>query len=68
VLVGVVRAEGGDRLRVVGADAKEVELPRSEIEEIRPVSTSIMPVGLAGALGQRDLRDLLAYLSARQGD
>lgn len=66
VLVGVVRAEGVDRLRVVGADAEEVELARSEIEEIRPVSTSIMPVGLAGALGQRDLRDLLAYLSARR--
>ncbi|WP_169976676.1 c-type cytochrome [Tautonia rosea] len=68
VFVGVVRAEGSDRLRVVGADAKEVDLVRSEIEEIRPVSTSIMPVGLAGALGQQDLRDLLAYLSACRGE
>jgi putative heme-binding domain-containing protein len=68
VLVGVVRAEGVDRLRVVGADAQEVALDRGEIEEIRPVSTSIMPVGLAGALGQRDLRDLLAYLEARRGE
>ncbi|WP_152050118.1 c-type cytochrome [Tautonia marina] len=68
VLVGVVRAEGLDRLRVVGADAEEVDLSRSEIEEIQPVSTSIMPVGLAGALGQQDLRDLLAYLAARRGE
>ncbi|MEW4567844.1 hypothetical protein AB1L88_08250 [Tautonia sp. JC769] len=68
VLVGVVRAEGVGRILVVGADAEEAALDRAEIEEIRPVSTSIMPVGLAGALGQQDLRDLLAYLAGRRGD
>jgi putative heme-binding domain-containing protein len=68
VLVGVVRAEGAESIRVVGADAQAVDLPRAEVEEIRPVSTSIMPVGLVGALGQDDLRDLLAFLSGLRGD
>ncbi|QDV33560.1 c-type cytochrome [Tautonia plasticadhaerens] len=67
VFSGVVRADGGDRIRVLDADAKAVELDRAEVEEIRPVSTSIMPVGLVGALGEEDLRDLLAYLSGLRG-
>jgi putative heme-binding domain-containing protein len=67
VVVGVVRAEGKESIRVIGADAQAVDLPRAEVEEIRPVSTSIMPVGLVGALGQDDLRDLLAYLSGLRG-
>ena len=63
VFSGVVRAEGAEQIRVLDADAKAVTLPRAEVEEIRPVSTSIMPVGLVGALGEEDLRDLLAYLA-----
>jgi putative heme-binding domain-containing protein len=63
VLVGIVRAEGADSIRVTDTDARSTIVRRSEIEEFRPNSTSIMPVGLAGALGDGPLRDLLAFLT-----
>lgn len=68
VFVGMVRAEGPDLIEIVGADAEAVRVERAAIEEIGPVSTSIMPVGLAGAIGQDDLRDLLAYLAGCRDD
>ncbi|RUL84908.1 c-type cytochrome [Tautonia sociabilis] len=68
VFSGIVRAEGPETIRVVGADAQATSIPRAEVAEIRPVSTSIMPVGLAGALGERDLRDLLSYLAGRRDE
>ncbi len=63
ILVGIVRAEGADAIKVTDTDAKETIVSRAEIEEFRPSATSIMPVGLAGTLGDGPLRDLLAYLT-----
>ena len=65
VFVGVVRAEGPEAIRVIDADANATLIRREMLEEIRPGATSIMPVGLVGALGEDDLRDLLAYLASR---
>jgi putative heme-binding domain-containing protein len=62
VAVGVVRAEGADAVRVLDTNAKATVIPRTDIEELRPSGTSIMPVGLAGALGDAKIRDLLAFL------
>jgi putative heme-binding domain-containing protein len=62
VAVGIVRAEGADTIRVLDTDGKETRFPRSEVEELRASGTSIMPVGLAGALGKDKMRDLLAFL------
>ena len=62
VLAGIVRAEGAEKIRVTDSDAKMAEIPRSEIEELRPSGTSIMPVGLVGAIGEQETRDILAYL------
>lgn len=67
VVVGVVRAEGFDAIRVVDTDAKATEVRRSDIEEFRASPTSIMPVGLVGVLGEDKLRDLLAFLTSRPG-
>jgi putative heme-binding domain-containing protein len=64
VLSGVVRAEAGGMIRVLDTNAQETRARRDEVEELRPSATSIMPVGLAGALGDRSLRDLLAYLTS----
>jgi putative heme-binding domain-containing protein len=64
VLVGTVRAEGADRVKVTDTEAKSTVVARSEIEEFRPSGTSIMPVGLAGAIGEPNLRDLIAFLTA----
>jgi putative heme-binding domain-containing protein len=64
VAQGIVRAEGADAIRVLDTEAKETVIRRSEIEELRPTSSSIMPAGLIGVLGDEKLRDLLAFLTA----
>lgn len=64
VIVGVVRAEGADSLRVFDTDGKSTVVRRSEVATFQPSSTSIMPVGLAGAIGEAGIRDLLAFLAA----
>jgi putative heme-binding domain-containing protein len=64
VAMGVVRAEGADALKVADIDAKQTIIPRAEVEEIRPSASSIMPVGLLGAIGEEATRDLLAYLTS----
>jgi putative heme-binding domain-containing protein len=64
ILVGTVRAEGADAIKVTDTEAKATVAPRALVEELRPSATSIMPVGLAGALGQDRLRDLIAFLTA----
>jgi putative heme-binding domain-containing protein len=63
VVVGVIRAEGGDSIRVTDTNAKTNTFRRSDIDQIRPSGTSIMPVGLAAGLGEANLRDLIAYLA-----
>ncbi|MDG3004794.1 c-type cytochrome [Paludisphaera mucosa] len=67
VAAGVVRAEGPDAIRVVDAEAKSATFPRAEIEEFRPGTTSIMPVGLVPVLGEARLRDIVAYLMKTSG-
>jgi len=66
VFAGVVRAEGPSAIRVTDTNAKVTTLNRDEIDQIRPSGTSIMPVGLAGGLGEANLRDLVAYLTQDQ--
>jgi putative heme-binding domain-containing protein len=63
VVVGVVRAEGADVLLVTDTNAQTTRVRRAEVEELRPSATSIMPVALAGALGEARLRDLIAFLA-----
>jgi hypothetical protein len=62
--MGVVRAEGADAVKVSDIDAKQTIIPKAEVEEIRPSTSSIMPVGLLGAIGDDNTRDLLAYLTS----
>jgi putative heme-binding domain-containing protein len=63
VLAGLVRIDPDGALRVTDTSAQQTRIPRNELEELRPTATSIMPVGLAGALGEQQLKDLLAYLT-----
>jgi putative heme-binding domain-containing protein len=67
VLVGIVRVEGSDTIRVTDTDARTTVIRRDEIEEFRPSPTSIMPVGLVGTLGEGPLRDLLSFLTNPPG-
>ena len=66
ISMGIIRADGADSLRVGDIDAKFTTFPRAEVEEIRPSGSSIMPVGLLGALGEERTRDLLAFLTSEE--
>jgi putative heme-binding domain-containing protein len=66
VVAGVVRAEDAETVRVTDTDAKTTRIRLAEIEELRPSGTSIMPVGLVGAIGEEQVRDLVAFLTARR--
>ena len=61
--MGVVRAEGPQGVRVTDTNAKPTMIDRGKIAQIRPSGTSIMPVGLAGMLGDAAVRDVIAYLT-----
>ncbi len=63
VFSGVVRAEGPDAIAVTDTNAKTSTVRRDQVQEVRPSTTSIMPPGLAAALGDSAVRDLVAYLT-----
>jgi putative heme-binding domain-containing protein len=65
VLLGVVRAEGAQAIRITDTNAKSTVIAREQIQQIRPSATSIMPVGLAATLGDAAIRDLIAYLTGK---
>jgi putative heme-binding domain-containing protein len=67
VVVGVVRAEGADAIRVTDTNARETLVRRGEIQEIRPSATSIMPPGVAAGMGEAGVRDLIAFLVSPAG-
>ena len=62
VMAGVVRAQGAEMIQVTDTSAKTTMIARAEIDQIRPSGNSIMPVGLAAALGPANLRDLVSFL------
>ena len=64
VVVGVVRADGPDTIQVTDTNARPTTITRNQIQQIRPSATSVMPIGLTGALGLESIRDLIAYLTA----
>ena len=63
VVMGLVRAEGPDTIRVTDTNAHAALIPRKDIDQIRASANSIMPVGLTGALGDAAIRDLIAFLT-----
>ena len=63
VAAGMVKAIDAELVLVTDTNAKERRIARAEIDEIRPSASSIMPQGLAGSIGEANLRDLLAYLT-----
>jgi putative heme-binding domain-containing protein len=65
VAMGIVRARGADAIRVIDTNAQETLIPRSDVVELRPSSSSIMPAGLIGAIGEEKSRDLLAFLTQK---
>lgn len=63
VSMGVIHSISSVEMEIVDTDAKSLKFNVSEIEEIRPSSSSIMPSGLAGTIGEPAMRDLIAFLT-----
>ncbi|HZT78786.1 MAG TPA: HEAT repeat domain-containing protein, partial [Gemmataceae bacterium] len=61
---GVLRRDAAEEVVLATSDAKEVRIPREEIEAMEPSKVSIMPAGLDQILTPQDLADLVAFLRA----
>ena len=64
VLTGVV-VEPTERTLSVQTQTERVKLDRDEIDSVRATAQSLMPDGLLAALSEEQVRDLIAYLMAR---
>ena len=65
VLVGLVRAEGEDKLRILEGPEKETVVLRTDIDRMHASPISLMPEGYA-KLGPDKLKDLLVFLTTTQ--
>ena len=65
VSMGVVRSVDALNLEIVDTDAKVLKVLSADVEELRPSTSSVMPSGLAGTLGEPAMRDLLEFLTVK---
>ena len=63
---GLIRKETPDEITLATGAKEEARVLRSEIEEIRPSTVSIMPAGLDTQLTKEQLADLIAFLKSKQ--
>lgn len=63
---GLIRRETPDEITLATGAKEEARIARSEIDEIRPSSISIMPAGLDTQLTKQQIADLIVYLKSRQ--
>ena len=63
---GLIRQESPEEITLATGAKEEARILRSEIEEIRPSTVSIMPQGLDTQLTRQQLADLIAFLKSRQ--
>jgi len=63
---GLIRQETPEEIILATGAKEEARIQRSDIEEIRPSTVSIMPAGLDTQLTRQQLADLIAFLKAKQ--
>jgi putative membrane-bound dehydrogenase-like protein len=63
---GLVRKESSDEIILATAADREERVSRSDVEEIRPGTVSVMPAGLDQGLSRQELADLIAFLKSRK--
>jgi len=66
VVNGLPRKDAPDELVLTLGATEEVHIPRTEIEDVRPGTVSVMPAGLDAQLTRQELADLLAFLKSRK--
>ena len=64
ILTGLVIEETKNSLTLFDAQKQKTVVPKAEIEERRPATTSIMPEGLLDTLKDDQIRDLFRYLQS----
>ena len=65
---GIISRETPDTVSLRVDANTELQFRRDDIKEIRGGEVSVMPTGLDAAIGEDDLRDLLAYLQSLNGE
>lgn len=60
---GMLAAETGASITLVGQEGKQTTILRSDLEELAASGRSLMPEGMEKDLPPRDFADLIAYLS-----
>ena len=65
-LNGLVLEETDTHLRLAMDADNQARIARSDVEEVRPGTVSIMPLGMADQITRQELADLLAFLEATQ--
>ena len=62
IQTGLIRRESADAIHLITTDRAEVRIPRAEIEELKPSTTSVMPQGLDRLLTAEELLHVVAFL------
>jgi putative heme-binding domain-containing protein len=65
-LVGTLVDQDPQIVVLRGSDGRDTVIRRSEIEEMKTTTISLMPEGLLKILKEQDVRDLFAYLRSTQ--
>ncbi len=63
-VTGFVRAQDEDSLQIIGVDGTETIVARKDLAELRASSISLMPEGLLEQSSDKEIRDLLVFLTS----
>ena len=66
VLTGFIENQNDEQITLKGVDGKSYVLAKSELDQVLPQATSLMPEGMLNALTDQQIADLLAYLRSSQ--
>jgi putative membrane-bound dehydrogenase-like protein len=66
VLTGLVTESSPQQITMVDAKQQKTTIPRDEIDEIEPSTTSLMPERLLEQLQEQEVRDLFRYLQSER--
>ncbi len=64
LVLGIIKSESSAKVQVASAPGFMMDIKRSEITDMRPADTSLMPAGLDSLLTPQEMSDLIAFLKA----
>jgi putative membrane-bound dehydrogenase-like protein len=66
VAMGIIRSETGEELVLVLPGGALQKFPKTDVQKVTKLPTSMMPSGLNQSLSQQDLLDLVEYLATQR--